>query len=80
MKLLMLIPGVPLAPSIPLTQYKEDREAMEKQQIKELTAEREKAKDEVKKSQNELDRLLEIMQQTEGEKHEKDKRIAELEK
>ncbi len=61
-------------------QIKEEKETTEKQQVSDLTKQLEKSKDEVKKSQNELDRLLEIMQQTEGEKHEKDKRIGELEK
>ena len=66
--------------SIASSQIKEEQDSTEKQKITELQKQLTKAQEEVKTSQNDLDRLLEIMKQTEEEKSHKDKRIAELEK
>ncbi|XP_038054549.1 ELKS/Rab6-interacting/CAST family member 1-like isoform X3 [Patiria miniata] len=62
-----------------LKKLREDRDEEEKRSAKALEEAIARHKDEVAKTQNEVDRLLEIMKEMEGEKNDKDKRVTELE-
>ena len=52
---------------------------MERQSAKSQEDTTTRHREEIDKTQNEVDRLLEIMKEMEGEKNDKDKRVTELE-
>ncbi|XP_071810135.1 ELKS/Rab6-interacting/CAST family member 1-like isoform X4 [Asterias amurensis] len=60
-------------------ELREDREEMERQSAKTQEDTTTRHREEIDKTQNEVDRLLEIMKEMEGEKNDKDKRVTELE-
>ena len=61
-------------------QLKDEKESSHAQEIQELQGSVSAMKDEVRKSHAEVDRLLEIMKEMEGEKNDKEKRIKDLER
>eukprot|EP00057_Strongylocentrotus_purpuratus_P006995 XP_011661469.1 PREDICTED: ELKS/Rab6-interacting/CAST family member 1 isoform X2 [Strongylocentrotus purpuratus] len=62
-----------------LKKLKDEKESTHAQEIQELQGSVSAMKDEVRKSHAEVDRLLEIMKEMEGEKNDKEKRIKDLE-
>ncbi|XP_071815603.1 ELKS/Rab6-interacting/CAST family member 1-like isoform X1 [Apostichopus japonicus] len=62
-----------------LKKWKDEKEAVTGQQVKELNEKAEKSNQEAQKLQSEVDRILEIMKDMEGEKNDKDNRIKTLE-
>lgn len=66
--------------SPPFVQLKDEKESTHAQEIQELQGSVSAMKDEVRKSHAEVDRLLEIMKEMEGEKNDKEKRIKDLER